>query len=94
MRRSKLNRRILCYLKNIKSIYKNKGNGMENSLDEYIKEDVIKAIDIFSKESLNILSQGNFSYIQRSKLPAKHIRGAAYKVAYGKDIRKVIMAVG
>ena len=53
------------------------------------KEDVIKAIDIFNKESPEYPEpKVTFLIYKGQKLPAKHIRGMAYKVAYGKDIRK------
>lgn len=53
------------------------------------KKDVIKAIDIFNKENPEYPEpKVTFLIYEGQRLPAKHIRGMAYKVAYGKDIRK------
>lgn len=53
------------------------------------KEDVIKAIEIFNKENPEYPEpKVTFLIYKGQRLPAKHIRGMAYKVAYGKDIRK------
>ncbi|MEG2290853.1 MAG: hypothetical protein RSA29_07465 [Clostridium sp.] len=52
-------------------------------------EDVIKAIEIFNNENPEYPSpKSTFLIYNGKKLPAKHIRGMAYKVAYGKEISK------
>lgn len=53
------------------------------------REDVIKAIEIFQAENPEYPSpKSTFLIYNGKKLPAKHIRGMAYKVAYGKEISK------
>lgn len=53
------------------------------------REDVIKAIEIFLAENPKYPnSKSTFIIYNGEKLPAKHIRGMAYKVAYGKEISK------
>ena len=53
------------------------------------RNDVIKAIDIFLKENSEYPApRSTFLIYEGKKLPAKHIRGMAYKVAYGKEISK------
>lgn len=53
------------------------------------REDVIKAIQIFLNENPEYPSpKCTFLVYNDKKLPAKHIRGMAYKVAYGEKISK------
>ncbi len=53
------------------------------------REDVIKAIENFCAENPEYPSpKSTFLIYNDKKLPAKHIRGMAYKVAYGKEISK------
>jgi len=53
------------------------------------REDVIKAIEIFQAENPEYPSpRSTFLVYNGKKLPAKHIRGMAYKVAYGNEISK------
>jgi predicted amidohydrolase len=53
------------------------------------REDVIKAIEIFHAENPMYPSpKSTFLLYNGKKLPAKHIRGMAYKVAYGNEISK------
>lgn len=53
------------------------------------REDVIKAIEIFHAENPEYPSpKSTFLIYNGKKLPAKHIRGMAYKVAYGNEISK------
>ena len=53
------------------------------------REHVLKAIDLFIKEEINYPgAKSTFLLYNGKKLPAKHIRGMAYKVAYGKEISK------
>lgn len=53
------------------------------------REDVIKAIEIFHDENPKYPSpKSTFLIYNDKKLPAKHIRGIAYKVAYGEEISK------
>ncbi|MBU3198553.1 hypothetical protein LL037_18995 [Clostridium estertheticum] len=53
------------------------------------RENVIKAIEIFRAENTEYpSSKSTFLIYNGKKLPAKHIRGMAYKVAYGKEISK------
>lgn len=53
------------------------------------REDVIKAIEIFFAENPEYPSpKCTFLLYDGKKLPAKHIRGMAYKVAFGKEISK------
>lgn len=53
------------------------------------RDDVLKAIDIFNRDNPEYPEpKVTFIIYKNQKLPAKHIRGMAYKVAYGKDIRK------
>lgn len=53
------------------------------------REDVIKAIGVFHAENPEYPTQkSTFLIYNGKKLPAKHIRGMAYKVAYGKEISK------
>ncbi|MBU3154626.1 hypothetical protein LL037_16590 [Clostridium estertheticum] len=53
------------------------------------RENVIKAIEIFHAENTEYpSSKSTFLIYNGKKLPAKHIRGMAYKVAYGKEISK------
>ena len=53
------------------------------------REDVIKAIEIFQYENPEYPSpKSTFLIYNGKKLPAKHIRGMAYKVAYGIEISK------
>ncbi len=62
---------------------------------EISREDVIKAIDIFHAENAGYPSpKSTFLVYQGKKLPAKHIRGMAYKVAYGEEISKNDFAGG
>lgn len=52
-------------------------------------EDVLKAIEIFNRENPEYPEpKVTFLIHNKQKLPAKHIRGMAYKVAYGKEIKK------
>lgn len=52
-------------------------------------EDVLKAIEIFNRENPDYPEpKVTFLIHNKQKLPAKHIRGMAYKVAYGKEIKK------
>lgn len=53
------------------------------------REDVIKAIGVFHVENPEYPTpKSTFLIYNGKKLPAKHIRGMAYKVAYGKEISK------
>jgi len=53
------------------------------------REDVIKAIEIFCTENPEYPNpKSTFLIYNGKKLPAKHIRGMAYRVAYGKEISK------
>lgn len=53
------------------------------------REDVIKAIELFHIENPEYPSpKSTFLIYNGKKLPAKHIRGMAYKVAYGQEISK------
>lgn len=53
------------------------------------REDVLKAIEIFYTENPEYPSpKSTFLIYNGKKLPAKNIRGMAYKVAYGKEISK------
>ena len=53
------------------------------------RENVINAIEIFHAENTEYpSSKSTFLIYNGKKLPAKHIRGMAYKVAYGKEISK------
>lgn len=53
------------------------------------REDVIKAIGVFHAENPEYPTpKSTFLIYNGKKLPAKHIRGMAYKVAYGKEISK------
>lgn len=53
------------------------------------RENVIKAIEIFHAENPEYPSpKSTFLIYNGKKLPAKHIRGMAYRVAYGKEISK------
>ncbi|EYE87152.1 hypothetical protein Q428_14955 [Fervidicella metallireducens AeB] len=53
------------------------------------REHVIKAIEIFLSENSYFPQPKNtFLIYNGNKLPAKHIRGIAYKVAFGKEISK------
>lgn len=53
------------------------------------REDVIKAIEFFHAENPEYPSpKSTFLIYNGKKLPAKHIRGMAYKVSYGKEISK------
>ncbi|WP_434799214.1 nitrilase-related carbon-nitrogen hydrolase [Terrisporobacter vanillatitrophus] len=53
------------------------------------REDVIKAIELFHTENPEYPNpKCTFLIYNGKKLPAKHIRGMAYKVAHGKEIRK------
>ena len=53
------------------------------------REDVIKAIGIFQAENPEYPSpKSTFLVYNNRKLPAKHIRGMAYKVAYANEISK------
>lgn len=53
------------------------------------KEDVIKAIEIFNRDNPEYPGPRNtFLIYDNKKLPAKHIRGMAYKVANNKKISK------
>lgn len=53
------------------------------------REDVIKAIKIFLAENpQHPFPKNTFLVYKGNKLPAKHIRGMAYKVAYRKEISK------
>ena len=53
------------------------------------REDVIKAIEIFYNENPKYPSaKSTFLIYNEKKLPAKHIRGIAYKVVYGEEISK------
>lgn len=53
------------------------------------REDVIKAIEIFHDENPEYPSpKSTFLVYNGKKLPGKHIRGMAYKVAYGIEISK------
>ncbi len=53
------------------------------------REDVIKAIEIFCTENPGYPNpKSTFLIYNGKKLPAKHIRGMAYRVAYGKEISK------
>lgn len=57
--------------------------------NEVKRSDVEKAIEIFLKEKPDYPSSKNtFLLYKNKKLPAKHIRGMAYKVAFGKEIPK------
>lgn len=56
---------------------------------EINREDVIKAIDTFLKENPEYPEpRSTFLVYENKKLPAKHIRGMAYKEHYGVEIRK------
>ncbi|HYE83731.1 MAG TPA: nitrilase-related carbon-nitrogen hydrolase [Clostridia bacterium] len=53
------------------------------------RDDVIKAIEIFHAENPEYPSpKSTFLVYNGKKLPAKHIRGMAYKLAYGNEISK------
>ena len=52
-------------------------------------EDVLEAIEIFNRENLEYPEpKVTFLIHNKQKLPDKHIRGMAYKIAYGKEIKK------
>lgn len=66
------------------------------SSNNYIKwsditrEDVIKAIDNFHRYEVDCPKpRSTFLFYKGKKLPAKHIRGMAYKVHFGKEISKL-----
>lgn len=62
---------------------------MKNNWKSITKEDVIKAIEIFNRDNPDYPKPRNtFLIYKNQKLPAKHIRGMAYKVANNKEIRK------
>lgn len=53
------------------------------------RDDVVKAIDNFYRYEVNCpKSRSTFLIYNGKKLPAKHIRGMAYKVHFGKEISK------
>ncbi len=53
------------------------------------REHVLKAIDLFLNEETDFPeAKTTFLIFNDKKLPAKHIRGMAYKVAHGKEISK------
>jgi len=53
------------------------------------REDVIKAIGLFLKDNPAYTApRSTFLVYEGKKLPAKHIRGMAYKVAFGREITK------
>jgi len=53
------------------------------------REDVIKAIELFLKENEEYPApRSTFLVYDGKKLPAKHIRGMAYKVATGQEVTK------
>lgn len=53
------------------------------------RDDVIKAIDNFYRYEVDCpKSRSTFLIYNGKKLPAKHIRGMAYKVHFGKEISK------
>lgn len=53
------------------------------------KEDVLKAIKVFQKEQpKHPPARNTFLIYEGKKLPAKHIRGMAYKIAKGTEVSK------
>ena len=53
------------------------------------REHVLKAIDLFLNEETDFPeAKTTFLIFNDKKLPAKHIRGIAYKIAHGKEISK------
>lgn len=53
------------------------------------REHVLKAIDLFLNEETDFPdAKTTFLIFNDKKLPAKHIRGMAYKIAHGKEISK------
>ena len=60
-----------------------------NDWEKVTKEDVIKAIKIFLEENPDYPAPKNtFLLYEGRKLPAKHIRGMAYKIANKREISK------
>ncbi|WP_294673985.1 hypothetical protein [uncultured Ruminococcus sp.] len=54
-----------------------------------IRDDVIKAIDNFYRYEVDCpKARSTFLIYNDKQLPAKHIRGMAYKVHFGKEISK------
>lgn len=61
----------------------------KNNWNEVTREDVIAAIKTFISENPEYPApKSTFLVYDGQKLPAKHIRGMAYKVAFGKEIKK------
>ena len=59
------------------------------------REDVIKAIALFRAATERVLpAKSTFLLFEGQTLPAKHIRGMAYRVAHGVDISKQAYAGG
>ena len=57
--------------------------------DKITREDVIKAIQVFERDNPEYPeSRSTFLLFNKKKLPAKHIRGMAYKEAFGTEISK------
>lgn len=68
-------------------------NGKINWMD-ITREDVIKVIGVFYAENPEYPTpKSTFLIYNGKKLPTKHIRGMAYKVAYGKKISRMISVV-
>ena len=57
--------------------------------NEVTVEDVIKAINIFNAENPEYPeARSTFLLYNGKKYPAKHIRGMAYQIHFGEEIRK------
>ncbi len=57
--------------------------------NEITSDDVIKAIEIFeSDDAKHPKARNTFLIYDGKKYPAKHIRGIAYRVRFGEEIRK------
>lgn len=61
----------------------------KDNWNEVTVEDVIKAIRLFDSENPEYPQpRSTFLVFEGKKYPAKHIRGMAYKVHFGKEISK------
>ncbi len=68
---------------------------MRNKWNDITRDDVEKAIEIFIEECPDYpAAKSTFLMYNGKKLPAKHIRGMAYKVRFGVDIKKEDYAGG
>lgn len=62
---------------------------------EVTREDVLKAVRIFNSEHPDHPEpRSTFLVIDGHRYPAKHIRGMAYRVHFGQEIKKEDYAVG